>query len=66
MPQAEVEALLVEMILDRRLSATIDQVNGCILLNRHQPSASDMEIEKIVRLAEVLSVASAKLCVGSS
>ena len=64
MSQDEVETLLIEMILDNRLNATIDQVNGCILLNKVSSSLPDIEMEKISRLADLLTSASASLCVN--
>lgn len=62
MPQPEVESLLVEMILDRRLDATIDQVREVVLFDRSPPSTADRELEKLARLADVLTLASSKLC----
>lgn len=62
MPREEVEILLIEMILDRRLQASIDQVKGCVLFNRAGPSSDDRELERVEKLADILSSMSAKLC----
>ena len=65
MPQPEVESLLVEMILDCRLDAAIDQVRGCVLFNRVPQSSEDRELESLGRLAEVLTAASSRLCIST-
>ena len=62
MPRAEVETLLIEMILDRRLQASIDQVNGCVLFKRAGPSDDDRELARVEKLADILSSMSSKLC----
>jgi COP9 signalosome complex subunit 2 len=67
MSQEEVEALLIEMILDHRLTdATVDQVKGCVIFNRLPPPMEDREMEQIMKLADMLSVVSSKVCVATS
>ena len=65
MPEEEVESLLVQMILERRLHASIDQVNSRVLFNKLPTSAEDRELKEIKRLSETLSVTSMKLCIGT-
>lgn len=62
MPVEEVESLLTEMILDKRLSAMIDQVNGCVLLDRSVISVEDKEFQQIEKMANTLAGLANSLC----
>jgi hypothetical protein len=66
MPREDVEALLIEMILDERISAEIDQINGHIYLNKSVTNKFEKkEIIEISRIADVISSSSNSLCLSS-
>lgn len=67
MSKEEVEALLVEMILDYRLTdARIDQVKCCVIFNRQPYSLEDRELAELTKLTQTLSALSAnKLCIST-
>jgi len=51
----EVERLLVDMILDQRLAAQIDQINGCLILkDNQQESITKKKLKSIGKWAENL------------
>ena len=67
MPREEVETLLVEMILDKRLLAKIDQLNGCLIMTRINPindSRSKFD-GQLLRLADVLDLANDQICANT-
>jgi hypothetical protein len=62
-PREEVEALLVEMILDKRIAGQIDQLNSCLVLCRPgstPPGLSDHSRE-YMRLADLIVATSDQL-----
>lgn len=60
---AEVESLLVDMILDERLAARIDQIRGDVLLGGDRESVAQKKMKALARWAD--TVASATDSLGS-
>ena len=67
MPYHEVEELLVEMILDKRLFGSIDQLNGCLILNRvgQEFTNESRVVERLTKLAENLTTTTEQLCINT-
>mmetsp|Transcript_18201 Transcript_18201/g.18258 ORF Transcript_18201/g.18258 Transcript_18201/m.18258 type:complete len:453 (+) Transcript_18201:134-1492(+) len=57
----EVESLLVDMILDERLSARVDQIHGYVLLGGDRESVASKKLKSLAKWADTLSHASDSL-----
>ena len=62
-PREEVEALLVEMVLDKRIAGQIDQLNSCLVLQRPESAAQGISdhSREYMRLADLLVATSDQL-----
>lgn len=66
MSKEDVEALLVEMILDERLAAEIDQINGHIYLDKTiKKERNHNEDIELGRVADILAVTSNSFVLSS-
>lgn len=62
-PREEVEALLVEMVLDKRIAGQIDQLNSCLVLERSESASQGISdhSREYMRLADLLVATSDQL-----
>lgn len=59
--ETEVEKLLVDLIIDDKIKATIDQPNGYLLLENRNPSLADSRYAANLRLIDTLNAVSESL-----
>ena len=57
----EVESLLVDMILDERMSARIDQIHGYVQLGGDRESVESKKLKSLAKWADTLSNATDNL-----
>ena len=57
----EVERLLVDMILDERIMARIDQIHGYVILGGDRESVTSKKLKSLVKWADALTIASESL-----